>query len=180
MKTLDEIGVKHGTDKSSWHHHYLQLYELLFSRWRFSPIRILEIGVQFGHSLKTWQEYFVSASIIGIDSVDNGIDLDLDGIQIAIGDAYSREMFDRLYGQEFHIIIDDGSHDPGHQRWFIEHYFELLTDDGILIVEDVLSPDTIGMLAKAFPKDFCYVAVDMTEGNSTVDSRLFIAWHITK
>lgn len=179
MMTLDEIGIKHKTDKSSLHHHYLAFYSLIFSPWRFKHINILEIGVQFGNSIRTWREYFVHAHIIGFDLVDNGVKFDVpDGIDIGILDAYKTESLDQIEGK-LDIIIDDGSHQVQHQKFVVEHYLSLLTDEGVLIVEDVLSPLTIKLLAESLPNNFNYVGVDMTQGNSVVDSRLFVAWRKT-
>ena len=131
MKSLDQIGVERGTDKSSLNHCYLSFYELLFEKWRFKPIRILEIGVQFGNSIRTWKEYFPNAEVVGIDSVDNGVQLP--GILIA--NAYEPDAQERILGN-FDIIIDDGSHLEEHQRYFVFAYQQRLYNEGILIVED--------------------------------------------
>lgn len=173
MKTLDEIGVKHATDKSSLNHHYLGLYELLFQRfYYFYDLRILEIGVQFGNSLRTWRDYFGQAKIIGIDSIDNGVDPD--GFSIIIEDAYTKDMLTRLGEMKFDIIIDDASHAPKDQIWCIKEYTKLLTPNGILIVEDVSARSVVPFLSDVLPSEFTYVSVEMTEGKSIVDSRLFI------
>lgn len=174
-KSLDQIGIERGTDKSSLNHHYLSLYEMMFEPLRNEFIRILEVGVQFGNSIRTWKEYFPHAGIVGIDSVDNDVKFKpMDGVSIIIEDAYSDAIFKRLVGK-FDIIIDDGSHMAEHQKFFVKNYSGLLTDDGILIVEDVLHPDVIPLLARSLPDEFRYLAVDMTQGDSVVDSRLFIA-----
>lgn len=170
--TLDEIGMLHQTDKAS-HHRYLSFYDLIFRRLRDCNIRILEVGIQFGNSLRTWRDYFPEAKIIGIDSVDNNVSCDA---VMLLGNAYSEDMIARLGDQKFDIMIDDGSHAPDDQLWFVKHYLPLLADGGILIVEDVLHAATIYSLASALPKGFSYTAVEMTEGRSMVDSRLFIAW----
>lgn len=175
MNTLDQIGVEHGTDKSSLNHRYLSLYDLMFRELQYLPIWILEVGVQFGNSLRTWKHYFPNATVTGIDSIDNNVSIP--GVTIHIGDAYCQGMLDR-FEQVYDIIIDDASHTPEDQVWFVENYPKLLANGGILIVEDVLTPSTIQRLKAALPKDFTYTSVDMTEGNSVVDSRLFIAWRI--
>lgn len=63
--TLDEIGLKYNTDKSSRAHGYLDFYEKYFPKDLQG--RILEIGVMDGYSLKMWNEYYSKAEIIGID-----------------------------------------------------------------------------------------------------------------
>jgi RHS repeat-associated protein len=61
--TLDEIGLKFGTDKSSIYHNYLPFYE----RYRNEPMKLLEIGVAGGASLAMWTEYFPNSAIVGAD-----------------------------------------------------------------------------------------------------------------
>ena len=171
--TLDDISVKHNTDQGTLGHQYLGLFELLFRHWKDQPIRLLEIGWQFGNSAKTWREYFPKATIHGIDTVDNKSPVA--GAELFIGDAYKEEIFTRLL-PEYDIIIDDDSHFPETQVWFLQHYHRLLAKDGLMIVEDVLNRETIGVLKAALPEGFNYCALDMTEGHALVDSRLFILW----
>ena len=68
-------------------HHYLPIYESLFKKYSGKKIKVLEIGVLRGGSLKLWKEYF------GADAQSYGIDIDptakqyeADGIKIFIGD----------------------------------------------------------------------------------------------
>ncbi|HQT68764.1 MAG TPA: hypothetical protein PLC74_14290, partial [Acetobacteraceae bacterium] len=56
--SLDDIGMAHGTDKSSIYHNYLNFYEIFFKPFRQIELKILEIGVLNGASLKTWEQYF--------------------------------------------------------------------------------------------------------------------------
>lgn len=173
--SLDEIGVKNATDKSSLNHHYLGLYEAIFRNIDvLNDIRILEVGIQFGNSLRTWKDYFPFPLITGIDSVDNGVAIDR--VNIIIADAYKESTLLLLNGREFDLIIDDGSHDPTHQLFFIQNYHKLLSEQGLLIVEDVLTRDCALMLKNNRPEGFNYSIVDMTEGDSVVDSRLFLMW----
>ncbi len=176
MKTLDEIGVKNGTDKSSLNHHYLSFYELLFRD--FVNPRILEIGVQFGNSLRTWKEYWPNSEIVGIDSVDNGVLFyPPHWVELHIGDAYCDEVLKSVIGHSpFDIMIDDASHRIVDQAWFVRNYSDLLSKRGILIVEDVLDKGTAAHLAEFLSSEFQSTTVEMTDGNSIVDSRLFIAW----
>ena len=54
----------------------------------------------------------------------------------------------------FNVIIDDGPHTPNSQKWTIENYLELLTEDGILIIEDIESNDVLEMLKESVPKEY--------------------------
>jgi hypothetical protein len=173
--TLDAIGVKHQTDKSSLNHCYLGFYELLFERYRRLPVQILEIGVQFGNSLRTWREYFRGAYIMGIDSIDNKASVD--SAQIIIGNAYTNETVDLLEDHKFNIIIDDGSHNLEDQVFVIWKYHHVMTQDGILIIEDVPGLEAIPNLVKAVPEGFNHATVDLrTAQKNTKDSILFLVW----
>lgn len=171
--TLSEIGFKHQTDKGTAHH-YLELYDLLFSKWRGKRVHLLEVGIQFGNSMWTWEDYFSNGYITGIDSVDNGVEK-APNFTILIGNAYEDAMLNQLL-PPYDICIDDGSHLPTDQMFFVEHYLPMLRADGIGIVEDVLSRDAIPQLESVLPNGFSSTTVEMSKGASLVDSRLFIAW----
>jgi hypothetical protein len=70
MKTLDDIALQYDTDKCSKLHNYTKRYHQYFADLRDKPLRILEIGIQNGYSLKTWKQYFPNALVFGIDIVD--------------------------------------------------------------------------------------------------------------
>ncbi len=171
--TLDKAGVKNRTDKGSLAHHYLDLYERLFPQ-RHETFRLLEIGVQFGNSLRTWHDYYPFATIVGIDTIDSGF-RPYGRISTIYGDAYTDAMTFKLasLGNAFDVIIDDGDHNPRNQAFVVFEYRRLLTPTGLLIIEDV---QDIEPLKAALPNGFNSSSVEMTEGASLVDSRLFIAW----
>src|SRR5688572_16048006 len=68
METLKEIFDSHkGRLIHKWDH-YFEIYEKHFSRYRNSPVNILEIGVSHGGSLQMWRKYFGDhANIFGVD-----------------------------------------------------------------------------------------------------------------
>lgn len=53
---LDELAISFGTDKSSRTHHFTKHYEVYFEPLRNFPLKILEIGVQSGASLRMWRQ----------------------------------------------------------------------------------------------------------------------------
>ena len=69
LVTLTELANKYNTDKGTTYggehvHGYTVVYENYLSKWRNSPIRLLEIGVCLevsqtggGESVYMWQEY---------------------------------------------------------------------------------------------------------------------------
>jgi len=152
-------------------HTYLDRYGEIFERIKDRKNKILEIGVKEGDSLNLWAEYFTQSIIYGIDQdypQEGNLPLH-NTVRIITGDAYTTEMVDLLKGiGKFDIIIDDGSHYLFHQKYVIDYYCDLLTDDGILIIEDVncnIDEETkkryIDMLVDWFPEDLKkYVYLD--------------------
>jgi hypothetical protein len=65
--SLDELAVRHGTDKSSRRHGFAEIYETYVRPLRDEPIAMLEIGVWKGASLRMWADYFPNGRIHGLD-----------------------------------------------------------------------------------------------------------------
>ena len=89
-QTLTELCNRFGTDKGTtvggWPHAYSELYEPLFAPWRDQVVRLLEIGVFDGASLRVWETYFGAWA-----SVFVGLDNDPDCCARARWDAVLRE-----------------------------------------------------------------------------------------
>lgn len=134
MKTLNEIGVECGTDKSTITHCYLDNYAKHLEHRRNENLTILEIGVAGGASIKMWREYFQNAKIYGID---NNPACAGDGV--FIGD-HNDEMFmaDTLLKiGKCDLVIDDGSHVGHDMKKLFQRYFPtIVKSGGLYCVED--------------------------------------------
>lgn len=83
MMTIDELAIKHNTDKSSLDHEYTQFYQKYFDLYVKKPKKILELGIyttsnppsleRSGASLKTWSEYYPESTIYGLDLIDYSV-----------------------------------------------------------------------------------------------------------
>lgn len=178
--TLNEIGVSENTDKAGLtergSHHYTDIYELLFRGWRKIPVSVLEIGVLDGGSIRMWRRYFSNPTVVAIDSNDR-VTFDNDyGVEFIHGDAYSDEMISKLQNDRFNIMIDDADHRVENQTIFLKRYSPMLRPNGIMIIEDVITRDGAKILKSELPTGFACATVEMAEGNSIIDSRLFIAY----
>ena len=148
--TLNEIGLVYGTDKSSAHHNYLRFYESHFEPIRNEPLKILEVGVLNGASIRTWEAYFPNATLIGAD-------IDRRCLQYATARA-TIEIIDQSNLQDlvalglrhgpFDIVIEDGSHLWEHQITTLKTLFPFVKDGGIYVVEDLHT--SFGALAKQY------------------------------
>lgn len=178
MTTLNSIGLANSTDKASaGGHGYLPLYEFLFAKYRDEPVQLLEIGFQFGCSLRTWREYFTRGLILGIDCVHNDVSFPAgDGIALRIGNAYELAMVDSLGKMQFDVMIDDADHSLGSQLFFLQFYVPMLAPGGIAIVEDIASPKYLPQLRKAVPEGFQSCSVDLRKEGGLPDSVILLIW----
>lgn len=156
MTELCFLGNIAGTDKSPvvsaslrHRHAYTAVYTMLFAPLKSRPIQFAEIGVAGGHSALLWDMYFkhpattihmfdrdenflksakelVSSQGVKFSLMDVGLDGD---VRRALGASNPGGLYD--------VIIDDSSHEHGHQIRIIKEAFPLLTQGGILIIEDI-------------------------------------------
>lgn len=135
MKTLDQLGLRHGTDKSSMTHHYLNTYEHYLKDWRDKEFTLLEIGVAAGNSMKMWKEYFPNAKVYGIDTNPDCAGY-VDGVRI--GSQTDPAFLDSLLAEigAPDLIIDDGSHVGADMEWSFRYLFPKMKPGGLYVVED--------------------------------------------
>ena len=157
--SLIELVDNSRTDKNTTHS-YLDLYEkLLFSK-KETAKNILEIGIFDGGSIKLWHDYFQNATVYGLDV--KKISETWDGIknnkriQLGSFDAYNEKFFkSQLLNKniKFDMMIDDGPHTLESMKQFIKLYSQVMTNDGILIIEDIPKWEWIEILTNETPKN---------------------------
>lgn len=125
-------------------HHYFAIYEQVFGPRRSQPVRILEIGVLNGSSLRLWRRYFAhpESLVVGIDIEPLCVhsDAPAEGIRVRIGSQDDAVFLERVVAEfgPFDIIVDDGSHQSSHIIASFNHlYLDGLKDSGIYFVEDL-------------------------------------------
>jgi len=147
------VNCHEGSDKGTMHT-YLPVYESLFSSKRHDKIRMLEIGVCSGGSLRAWTEYFThpDAEIVGVDISTNMLSWDLTvdpRMKFLIADATTEATAANL-GNGWDIVVDDGSHMLEHQLATLRLYGpRIRIPEGIIVIEDILTTENIEPL-KAF------------------------------
>jgi spermidine synthase len=153
------------TDKNTAHS-YMELYESLFQSKKESAQNILEIGIgdfqeKNGGSLKLWYNYFTNATIHGIDilSSDRIIDELKNNDRVVLyteSDGYDETFFNATFLEKnikFDVLLDDGPHTYESMVQFIKLYSQVMTDDGILIIEDVQDWEWIDYLYNIVPEE---------------------------
>jgi hypothetical protein len=155
---LQQLVDNSRTDKNTVHS-YLEVYDSLFSRIRESAQNVLEVGVSEGGSIKLWHDYFPTAKIYGIDITPIRLTwkdiLPLKRVHILPNiSAYEKRTLDILESLhvKFDMILDDGTHFPQDQIYFVKNYLPFLSDTGIFIVEDLRTMDEASMVRDAFPE----------------------------
>jgi len=143
MNDLEEFAKKYGTDKQMSCHGYTKFYNKQFNHLRDRPLKILEIGVHMGFSLKMWADYFPLATIWGIDDGSSG-DLcetyENQQIQFRKGSQVDNDFLTRVANEagQFDIIMDDGSHYSQHITHTMNFLFgPYLKKGGFYVVEDL-------------------------------------------
>ncbi|MFN3255128.1 MAG: class I SAM-dependent methyltransferase [Ilumatobacter sp.] len=120
--------------------HYFPIYERHLSRFRGTKPRVLEIGVAQGGSLELWHQYFGRGTeTIGLDIEPRSASLAGRRRKIYVGDQGDPQFLERVAVEcgPFDVVIDDGSHMPAHQILALEFFWEHLSPNGVLLVEDL-------------------------------------------
>ena len=160
--TLNDLVDNSKTDKDTVHS-YLPLYESLLQSKKNTAKNVLEIGIgdfneKNGGSIKMWKDYFTNATIYGLDIIprDRVMDELLNDNRVVLYtsiDAYNEDFFITHFLNKIKcdFILDDGLHTLDSMKQFIQLYSQIMTDDGILIIEDVQSWDWIDILKNEVP-----------------------------
>ena len=151
---LHKILEAAGSDKAG-HHGYTRYYSREFEPLRAKAIRLVEIGVQEGRSMKAWQNYFSNAAThvygIGYGNWQTQFKTECDAASqtatsapsactIFRGDQSDLQFLKAFLedsGGRFDIVIDDGSHVPDHQRITFEALWPSVAPGGLYAIEDV-------------------------------------------
>lgn len=143
LGNLDKLGKIYGTDKVD-SHYYTKHYMSHFKKFRYKPIKLLEIGVggyenpyYGGQSLRMWKTYFPFGKIFSIDIYDKS-SLQEQRIKIFKGSQVDKEFLNDITEKigEIDIIIDDGSHINDHVITTFKILFPKLKNGGIYVIED--------------------------------------------
>lgn len=120
--------------------HYFDIYETYFSRYRNTPVNMLEIGVAEGGSLEMWQKYFgKKARIFGVDINPDCKRFEEGNVKVFIGDQADRNFLRTLKQKipKLDIILDDGGHTMNQQIATFEELYPHIKDDGVYLCEDL-------------------------------------------
>jgi len=139
-RTFKEIFDDHrGSVIHKWHH-YFDIYDKHFERFRGKKVVVLEIGVHKGGSMEVWRKYFgPHCEIIGIDINPLCKRFENERTKIFIGSQENRNFLRELKKQipRIDVLIDDGGHMMDQLRITFEELFDWVADDGVYLAEDL-------------------------------------------
>lgn len=151
---LEDLLAACNTDKNT-KHSYGRTYGELFISRKNDPVRILEIGIYKGGSLRAWQHYFQRGTIVGIDINPHAVEL-VKNIPRVLGflcDINDTKKLNRFLGTaKFDIVIDDGSHKLADQILAAELFVPRLLPGGVMVIEDIQSPADVECFRKWNPE----------------------------
>jgi hypothetical protein len=115
---------------------YINLYDKLFSSIKDNKISLLEIVNHKNNDNKLWKDYFNNGEIY----------------EINYNDAYNNEIISKRFNKKkFNIIIENGSYDLNSLIKFIKIYTDFLTNNGILIIQNIQSIRYLEILKHSTP-----------------------------
>jgi cephalosporin hydroxylase len=180
--SLEEIVDNSRTDKNTTHS-YLQLYQNLLISKKETAKNVLEVGICHGGSIKLWSDFFTSATVYGLDIIHiNDVWKCIKNNERIIlhtsTDAYNKDFFMANFlnkNIKCDFMLDDGPHTLESMKQFIKLYSQIMTDDGILIIEDVQSWDWIDTLKNEVPENLKqYIKVyDLRKNKNRYDDIVF-------
>lgn len=149
---LCQLATKYMTDKSPYNimthrHPYTMIYDMFLRPYQMmgSGLRLGEVGILNGASVRMWREYFPDASLSAFD-IDKGalekvstihgvsayhVDAgESGGLRQALGEATEG-------GKKFTVLLEDASHCLDHQLIFLRDAIDYVAPGGLLIIEDI-------------------------------------------
>lgn len=142
-------------------HDYFRIYEREWSKWRDQPIRLMEIGLNRGASIKVWLEYFSQAQVVGVDIAlfKNEVGILSDRFTFSQGDQSSIEFWNGFKQAQhpFDVIIDDGCHFSGPIHTAFKCLWPHVNPGGYYVVEDLTEVRNPESRTQGFPNQIEFV-----------------------
>ncbi len=171
------------SDKGTTHDYINGWYSDEFTPKRNDKLKILEIGVHRGASMKLLCDWFINSEITGIDPFGDGLpegiadDIRKMGdITIIQNDAYTKKVLDMFEDNSIDYLIDDGPHTLDSQLFTIEYWFPKVKKGGTMIIEDIqkFDRDKEKIDSLCFKLGVNYETIDLRNNKDRYDDVLLI------
>ncbi|MDX6730184.1 MAG: hypothetical protein QOC54_132 [Baekduia sp.] len=135
---LCRLAEKHDTDKGA---SYTQTYHRWLGHLREQRLRMLEIGLYNGGSLRMWRDYLPQAVLHGIDIEPRTLSYqdEVPNSQVRLvdqGDPAALEAFVAELGGHYDFVLDDGGHTMLQQIVSFEVLWPQIMPGGVYAIED--------------------------------------------
>lgn len=164
------------SDKGTTHDYIDGYYSNEFTPIRNNKLKILEIGVHRGPSMKLLRDWFINSEIIGIDPFYDLPETMADDIRkmgdikIIEADAYTQDVLDMFEDDSIDYLIDDGPHTIDSQIYSIKNWFSKVKSGGKLIIEDIQSNSDLNKLIdEVHSLNYVYKVFDLTKNKDRYD-----------
>lgn len=161
MNIFSELCVRHNCDKGLLSggvgHGYCRHYASVLDPIRDKPIRLVEIGVGDGKSIRVWLDYFThpNTRIIGVDKdVVMASQPRFDFIQ---GDQTDGRLLSSLALNRYDVVIDDGSHMSNGIIPTFEALWPSVVSGGYYFIEDLRCSYMPGYDVHGWPSQMHFV-----------------------
>jgi SAM-dependent methyltransferase len=143
VKTLKELSVllQYPTDKDT-SHNYFPAYQEEFNKTE--NIKLLELGVYTGGSLKLWEKFFVNSEIHGIDDKKRNNEI----IPGTMHWGKYEDLYSDFKDNYFDYIINDSLHYAKEQVEAFNLYYSKLKPGGKFFMEDIPDMDNVAEIVK--------------------------------
>ena len=121
-------------------HHYFDIYDRYFSKFRDKEIVLLEIGLFQGGSLQMWRDYFGDkVKIYGIDINEDCKQFEDENTKVFIGSQSDRKFLREVFSEipPIDVFIDDGGHTMKQQIVSFEEGYRHIKEGGVYLCEDL-------------------------------------------
>jgi hypothetical protein len=171
------------SDKGTTHDYINGWYSTEFTPKRNDKLKILEIGVHKGPSMKLLRDWFTNSEIIGIDPFGDGLPPNIaddirkmGDITIIQDDAYTSKILDMFEDNSIDYLIDDGPHTLDSQLFAIKHWFKKVKVGGTMIIEDIqkFDRDKEKIDALCYELGIVYELIDLRTNKGRYDDILLI------
>jgi hypothetical protein len=165
------------SDKGTTHDYINGYYSNEFTPIRNNKLKILEIGVHRGSSMKLLRDWFINSEITGIDPFGDGLPegiadeiRKMGDITIIQDDGYTQKILDIFEDNSLDYIIDDGPHTLDSQIYSLRKWYKKVKTGGKLIIEDIQSLTALNALViEANHLDYEYTVFDFRQNKGRYD-----------
>ena len=143
MNIFSKLCTTHNCDKYN-RHRYDLVYHTDWKDKRQEKLKILEVGIFKGNSIKVWLDYFPNAQIYAIDIFERIDENDVEILQdkrVTYKKGDSRTININDWGDDFDLIIDDGLHFIESNLLTFYNLSPFLKKHGVYYIEDIIPID---------------------------------------